>query len=278
MRLVGSPRVFCWSKAKGIPAALDKLHAQASAKLHADVLDVLTDAGQAVLKKLLPLVQDGKATAKTVNAVFAKLAVGAAIRDAARERIVTTLTAGAAVQLATHKATDVRIKVPEFQTKAAADLPAKVKQGIQRQAAAILGQPYWTDMGENLRKRVVWALARAAEKGQKVETTTQQLTSLLGPDGLAARADNIAATETTGLLNAGAHEARSYLAALGFVEEKQWVARTDGRERPTHRQANGQRVKVDEDFVVGGHACPYPGAVTLPAKERCRCRCWVISV
>lgn len=58
---------------------------------------------------------------------------------------------------------------------------------------------------------------------------------------------------------------------------KKWVAHHDGRTRPTHLEADGQTVRVDQDFIVGGYAMGYPGDPRAPAKETANCRCVLVG-
>lgn len=54
---------------------------------------------------------------------------------------------------------------------------------------------------------------------------------------------------------------------------KEWQTNIDGRERPTHHKANGQRRLIDQPFDVGGSRMMYPGDASAPEKERINCRC-----
>ena len=94
----------------------------------------------------------------------------------------------------------------------------------------------------------------------------------------------VARTETMGALNAGRQGAFTEVAFdLGEPLEKGWLATTRGasamRTRPTHRAADigtpmtGQRVPLDQPFVVGGFPAMFPAAPELPAEERIQCRC-----
>lgn len=56
--------------------------------------------------------------------------------------------------------------------------------------------------------------------------------------------------------------------------EKEWSASPDDRTRESHKEADGQRVKRDEKYIIGdGHEAMYPHDPALPASERCNCRC-----
>jgi hypothetical protein len=56
---------------------------------------------------------------------------------------------------------------------------------------------------------------------------------------------------------------------------KIWNCTNDGRERKSHRHANGQAVRFAEAFVVGDSRMMFPGDASLAASidERISCRC-----
>lgn len=88
-----------------------------------------------------------------------------------------------------------------------------------------------------------------------------------------SRAETIARTEVISASNAGA------LAGARAIPEiapatKIWLATGDARTRPSHREADGQVVPLDEPFDVGGYPLDYPGA-DGPAEEVVNCRCTV---
>lgn len=62
---------------------------------------------------------------------------------------------------------------------------------------------------------------------------------------------------------------------LGIQVNKTWKGILDGRIRPTHFQANGQTVPLNQNFIVGGYLAQRPRDSKLPASESLRCRCYV---
>lgn len=87
------------------------------------------------------------------------------------------------------------------------------------------------------------------------------------------RATLIARTEATGGANFGAWQA---LTAEG-VETKVWLATNDQRTRLSHRSAEGQEVKLDGMFQVGGSLLRFPGDPLGPVTEIANCRCTMIG-
>ncbi|QGJ92686.1 MuF-like minor capsid protein [Microbacterium phage Megan] len=61
------------------------------------------------------------------------------------------------------------------------------------------------------------------------------------------------------------------------VPFKQWVTRRDERVRHEHSAADGQRVPVDEPFMIGGYPAMHPGDRSLPARLSVNCRCVMIG-
>jgi len=57
---------------------------------------------------------------------------------------------------------------------------------------------------------------------------------------------------------------------------KQWVAVNDSRTRSFHAAANGQRVGMDEDFLVGGSPMAFAGDSRGGARNVINCRCVII--
>jgi hypothetical protein len=56
---------------------------------------------------------------------------------------------------------------------------------------------------------------------------------------------------------------------------KDWIGILDSKIRPSHSIANGQRVRYDENFIVGGYECNGPGDSSLPINETAYCRCTI---
>lgn len=96
------------------------------------------------------------------------------------------------------------------------------------------------------------------------------------------RATVVARTETIGALNAGRADAfRAFDDERDEDEpelEKLWLATDDNRTRPTHAEAEEQRVPVDKPFIVGGFELMFPGDPTGPAQEVIQCRCTMLLV
>ena len=91
------------------------------------------------------------------------------------------------------------------------------------------------------------------------------------------RARVIAQTETHRAWQAGILASALYYepqTGPGWVKE--WHTEMDGRERPSHRRADGQVRPLNEPFLVGNSLMRYPGDPTAPADEVINCRCDMI--
>ena len=103
--------------------------------------------------------------------------------------------------------------------------------------------------------------------------------SATGSERWPNRAVMAARTEAVGALNAARMEAfRAVAADEGGDFEKVWISTQDDRTRPTHREADGQRVPLGSPFIVGGFPLMFPGDPSGPPQEVIGCRCSFVLV
>lgn len=86
-----------------------------------------------------------------------------------------------------------------------------------------------------------------------------------------------ARTAVNSAQNAGRYNSQKRAAEMGIEFEREWRATFDKRTRPSHRHADGQRVGVNEPFIVEGYKMMYPGDMSAPAHLVYNCRCTVVS-
>jgi len=113
-------------------------------------------------------------------------------------------------------------------------------------------------------------------KAMEDQATVQEVASRLRDhfeDGSAAWASRIARTETNGLYT----QAGLWAMSDGGIEMKEWLSARDSNVRDSHVQADGQRVKMDEDFVLAGGRGPGPGLIDSP-EESINCRCTTVPI
>lgn len=89
------------------------------------------------------------------------------------------------------------------------------------------------------------------------------------------RAELIARTEVGGASNGIAHDYASAISGVGDmpVLQKTWLATDDERTRPSHVDADGQTVGIDDPFEVGADELMYPGDEDGSPEEVANCRC-----
>jgi hypothetical protein len=87
------------------------------------------------------------------------------------------------------------------------------------------------------------------------------------------RSDRIARTEVHGAFE---HGSMSSMARVG-VQVREWLTASDDRVREDHVMADGQRVAMDEPFMVGGEPLMYPGDPSGSAENVINCRCVAVG-
>ena len=85
------------------------------------------------------------------------------------------------------------------------------------------------------------------------------------------QAERVVRTESTRAANFALETSAKTLYAENDLT-KRWMTAIDGRERPAHREANGQVRKLNENFIVGGEEMPRPGEGSAKNVINCRCR------
>ena len=85
----------------------------------------------------------------------------------------------------------------------------------------------------------------------------------------------IARTQTTRMENMARLESYAQAEKLGYEIVKEWVCVNDDKTRDAHKEANGQQVRYDEAFIVGGEKLMYPGAEGGSAENVINCRCYM---
>lgn len=111
------------------------------------------------------------------------------------------------------------------------------------------------------------------DEGETVQELAQRLREHFEGRS-SAWASRIARTETNGLYNQAGVWA---MQDSGVVEEKEWLSSRDTYVRPSHVQADGQRVPVGEDFILEGGRGPSPGLIDSP-EESINCRCTSLPI
>lgn len=123
------------------------------------------------------------------------------------------------------------------------------------------------------------AIAEGLAEGEDIPTIARRVREAAGVTEPRARV--IARTESHGARNTvNAASVRRVSAAFGAPSafSRRWQAAEDARTRPTHVEADGQTVALNEPFRVGGASLDFPGDPAGPPEEVINCRCTTITI
>lgn len=129
-----------------------------------------------------------------------------------------------------------------------------------------------TSITDTTRADILAVIAGGEADGMSLRDITLGIRARVGGAAARNRAQTIAITET--------HSAATYASdkaaeATGLRLLREWVSAEDSRTRSSHVAADGQKVGMDEPFIVGGASLMRPGDPAGPASETIRCRCIV---
>jgi len=129
-------------------------------------------------------------------------------------------------------------------------------------------------------KRFDRSVRKAIASGKPLtKASMDRMVSSLQSRTVKYRGDVIARTESINALRAGQHESLRQATEAGDVKEgdvtREWDSSGDARTRETHVRADGQIVRGNEPFNVGGYQLRYPGDSSMgaPGEETISCRC-----
>lgn len=130
---------------------------------------------------------------------------------------------------------------------------------------------------------VVVEVERGITEGRSLDRVRDDIRLILtasGTDRWPNRATTVARTETMGAVNAGVYRAAVLDAEQrgDVAPAKVWISTDDTRTRPTHVDADQQRVLLESPFRVGGASLLFPGDPRGPAREVINCRCTMLPV
>ena len=130
-----------------------------------------------------------------------------------------------------------------------------------------------TDINETTRNRIQSVINSGYNDGLSTEQTGNALRNTILGFG-AYRATIIARTEVHRTASWANETDAENMNISGT--QKEWIAIQDARTRVTHSIASGQRIPLDQKFVVGGERLKYPGDPSGSPGETINCRCSVI--
>lgn len=143
---------------------------------------------------------------------------------------------------------------------------ARVADALRRRTVRIAN---WSD---EVAAQIRDTVAEGESAGLSISAISQTLLDLVDGEGQ-AWAERIARTEVTGAANEAALQAADQ---SGVVTQKQWLATPDERTRPSHAEADGQIVDLDDVFEVGDSLLDHPGDPGADPGEVVNCRCTML--
>src|SRR4030095_12983062 len=125
---------------------------------------------------------------------------------------------------------------------------------------------------ETSREAVRQLLTEGNAAGETIRQLVDRITGVDSTVFSRERAEVIARTESLTAYSVGGNAAA---VESGVDMTKAWACLMDGRQRPTHGQANGQQRALKDPYSVGGYDLMFPGDSSLgaPAGETIQCRC-----
>lgn len=125
-------------------------------------------------------------------------------------------------------------------------------------------------VADTTHKAIINELSEGFEKGEGIPELSNRIKNM--PEFDMKRATVVARTEIISSSNAGTLQGYK---ESGVVIGKEWSSTKDERTRDHHKEAEGQRVKLDEPFIIDGDLLDYPGDNSYDAKAsnviQCRC-------
>ena len=134
-------------------------------------------------------------------------------------------------------------------------------------------QRFAEEVNETTWQRLRASIAEGIGDGESIGQIAERVEAVM-TDRIRSSKEAIARTEVTASSTIGTRESWRQ---SGVVKGKRWLAALDDRTRPTHVEAHGQTVGLDDDFTVGGATGPGPGMLN-DAGEVVNCRCSMVPV
>lgn len=148
-----------------------------------------------------------------------------------------------------------------------------VSEATVKRLLAIAGERV-KDIDKTTLKLLKVALAEGVSDGESIPQLAKRIDNLYLGEIIPNRSTVIARTEVVSSANWSSLEAgKQFQGQYGMQLTKVWLATGDDRTRPTHEDADGQEVALDEPFIVGGEELQYPGDVSASPSETVCCRC-----
>lgn len=120
-------------------------------------------------------------------------------------------------------------------------------------------------------KKIQNAILQGIIQGESIGKMASRLENVVGMNR--NNAIRNARTAVNCAQNMGKQAAYEQAAKNGLPMEKQWVCTLDDSTRDLHRELDGQKVDIDDDFKVQGYTIRFPGDNTAAPELVYNCRC-----
>jgi len=144
----------------------------------------------------------------------------------------------------------------------------------------------WNESVMDITSNTGKQIAKTVQKGLESGLSTKEIAKNLKQSDQGGifdlgRANRIARTEATRVVNESTVESYKQLGEVGIQVKKQWLSARDGKVRPSHAALDGQTVGSNEDFVLpaefGGGSASAPASFS-EVGENVNCRCTVLPI
>jgi hypothetical protein len=273
---------FCYAKALGVGGRKElAVKAQAAAEVgyKRAIKDYLESAAGRTASLLNQAISRG-GTAVSAREVFDPHKFTVGLKRTARPQLYALVVRGAVTEWELFRPRR-RSFLKDVATEAAklkVRLPESVQYAVEVWIDKMMDQPWWDGLGDATVEKLGLALSDAVNDGLSGQELADRAAAIMGGQWSESQAMRFARSGSTAALNAGAHESRKELLAVGLLGGRQWLGILDNDIRPDHEEANGQKRAGEEPFDVCGEQCLYPGDLGLSPECSINCRCVALGL
>ena len=137
---------------------------------------------------------------------------------------------------------------------------------------------YIIDIAKKINKVTTDKIKKEVDRAQENDSSKDELLDSVANSAAfsSGRAQTIARTETSRVINQAKNEAMKQAGEQGVRSVKTWISEDDERVREAHLELDGTTIPVDADFVSSGGSAAGPGQFGIP-EEDINCRCIIIA-
>ena len=256
--------------AKAVAESHDKIHRLYECRIRDAAADVLKGLAGEFVQRVAGL------AAAAGGGVFTPMHVTAALERHHWERCIGDVLGPIVLEAGLAAAAHEWMLAQNRAMMTKAFIPPGLRRAVEKAISAMIGGGIWRRIVDAILGRARAATEKAIESGQNPAAAAVDVVAT--EEAIADRAAEIGLEEAQNAVGVGQKETFATLKILNKAGGRQWWTMKDSRVRDSHQRAHGQIVRGDQQFVVGGYPCSYPGDRALPPEERCGCRCVVLTV